>query len=168
MDGSVRRTLLVLALVATLALAGCSADEPTAAALELPGGEGVGVAATNHTLAPGESATVTVRAAEVGELTVRPADDYRDALRFDWRNVSVDPAPSGAVDTLPPYYTWDVVRGDVTAAVRVRAAEDAPAGSYAFDAVAINNTDHDHDSNATARFVVRVTEGDEAGTGADG
>jgi hypothetical protein len=108
------------------------------------------------TLVPGQTATLTVEATNVGELWIstRPQSD---AVRVDVRNATLSPRPSQVAETFPPFWGYDRVEPSVTLRVPVTAAADAAAGTYTVGVTALNSTDHNHDDGVEGTVSVEIT-----------
>lgn len=110
--------------------------------------------ASNVTVERGGSVVVVVEASNVGEVHVEATE--QDHVSLSYSNATFAPSPSYVVATLPPYWVWEPVESSVRGKVPVTVAADAPTGTYRFNVVAWNGTDHEHENGSTDTFVVTV------------
>lgn len=109
------------------------------------------------TLERGESATLTIRATEVGELWFSEFPSSEGlTVELSMREITFRPPPTSQVDTYPPYWVWDDVESNVTMEVPVRAAGNATTRNHTFAISVANNTDHNHERSITEDVTVRV------------
>jgi len=124
-----RRSVLGLAAGAA-SLAGCRSPD---------GGSGgsLSVAASNATVAPGETATIDVRASLVGVLTWR-LGDVPETWQITYENF--EPRPSTVRESYPPQLVWDPAVESVSGQLSVAVPRAAAPGTYALPVEASTDT----------------------------
>ena len=139
-----RRFAAALLAAGTVPLAGCAGDgawDPT-----VDGG--------TPTLSPGEEATVTVRASDVGGFSFHPPPD---GITIGWTDSErdVSPSPDSGADSAPPRWFWSR-RTDVTVEVPIGVAETAAPGEYQYGVTVF--PDEDSEQSVDKSFEITVTD----------
>lgn len=117
-----RRGYLVrgtLGLVGGVALAGCQAPGTDG------GSDGPTVEGSDVTLAPGETAPVTVTGRNVDRLSF--GVPFLDSERLAVESFDVSPTADATLESYPPTWTWTDPQSSVEATMAVRAADGAAA-----------------------------------------
>ena len=141
-----RRQLVAGLLSAgTATVAGCAGDEEWTPEID---GDSV-------TLSPGEDATVTVRATDVGGFGFRPPPDGI-RIRTAAPELDIAPPPDSGEDSYPPRWFWSS-RTDVTVVVPIAAAETVDPGTYRYGVAVV--PDADSERAVHEEFDLTVTEG---------
>lgn len=119
-----RPTVLLLA-VGIAVVAGCTAPiggQPI---------EGTTVTVGDATAAPGEVATVSVEATNVGWMGFDlPGDLGSSPVRVDFANATASPPPDTVWTSYPPGWTWSTTRHRVVVELPVHVSEEAEPGTY--------------------------------------
>jgi hypothetical protein len=126
--------------LAAVTLAGC---------LRADGGGGPVVEGSDVTLAPGERASVTVRAETVDRLRFGVSFLDSDAVAVE--SFDVTPPPDAVAESFPPVWSWDDPQSSVQATMALRASEDAPAVRVSYSVTAALG-----DDEVTEAFDVEV------------
>jgi len=140
-----RRLVAGLRSVGAVPLAGCAGDgewNPT-------------VDGDALTLSPGEEATVTVRATDIGGFAFRPPPEGI-TIGTAASERSVSPPPDSGEDSAPPRWFWSR-RTDVTVEAPIAVAETAEPGEYQYG-VAVFPGD-DSERSVREAFEITVTNG---------
>ena len=106
------------------------------------------------TVAPGEHTTATITAKNVGEFHIAGVGPDNVSVSAE----SLHPRPDQIATTMPAYYSWDEVQPSVQVVLSVDAASDAQSGTYQFDVLAWNDTNHSHANGTTGTLTVTVSE----------
>lgn len=134
----------VLALAAGIgSLSGCRSPD---------GGSGgsLSVAASNATVAPGETATVDVQASLVGVLTWR-LGDVPESWQITYRDF--EPQPTTVRESYPPQLVWDPAVESVSGHLSVAVPSAAAAGTYVLPVEAGADTT---DERAVSEAIITV------------
>jgi len=126
--------------LAAVALAGC---------LRADGGGGPVVEGSDVTLAPGERASVTVRAENVDRL--RFGVSFLDSDAVTAESFDVTPSPDAVMESFPPVWSWNDPQSSVEATMVLRASADAPDVTVSYDVTAALG-----DDEVTEAFDVEV------------
>jgi len=139
-----RRFAAALLTAGTVPLAGCASDgewDPT-------------VDGDAPTIPPGEEATVTVSATDIGGFNFRPPPD---GISIGWAasERSVSPPPDSGEDSAPPRWFWSR-RTDVTVEVPIGVAGTADPGEYQYEVTVL--PDDDSEREVRKSFDITVTD----------
>lgn len=149
-----------LAVSALLVLAGCAGlSNPvhdTTSTTTTPGATGPAEfhAIDSVTVAPGERTTTTITAENVGEFTIGGVGPDNVSVSAQ----TLAPRPDQVATTMPAYYSWEQVQSSVKIVVEVDANSNATPGTYRFDVLAWNDTNHSHANGTTGTLAVTVSE----------
>lgn len=97
------------------------------------GGWSPGVEGENPPIAPGEDATLTVDATDIGGFQFILPDPAGIDFKTSLEDTTVSPAPDSGNDSIPPQWFWSS-RTDVTVTTPVVVAEDVTPGEYQYGA----------------------------------
>lgn len=150
-----RRAVLALT-VGAASLSGCRSPDGGGA------GGGLSVAASDATVAPGETATVDVQASLVGVLTWR-LGDVPESWQITYENF--EPRPTAVRESYPPELVWDPAVETVSGQLAVAVPTAAAPGTYALPVEAGSDTT---DERAVSEAIITVEGAGTATTGASG
>ncbi|VTT87920.1 hypothetical protein DM2_1254 [Halorubrum sp. DM2] len=140
-----RRFTAALLAAGTVALTGCAGDDEWNPEID----------GDTPALSPGEGATVTVSATDIGGFTFQPPPD---GITIGWTpsERSVSPPPDSGEDSAPPRWFWSR-RTDVTVEVPIGVAEAAAPGEYQYGVTVLP----DDDSEREVRDAFEITVSDD-------
>lgn len=157
-----RRTLLVTAAGGAAVLAGCT--RAGIGTTDSVGGETT-IRTESLSIEQGEQGTTSVVAANVKMVhggipraTSPGTTGEGDVAMVKFNAATITPSPSGAMDSYPPYWTWNSLQGHVEITLPIHILSETPAGTYRSTMSGWQSTEYSKKPAASEEILITVGE----------